>query len=78
MKDTGPLTGDIVNTMKVLVRTGTSVSFDCAKLHVIRVDVDNKPATYEADGKYLKVKLAFWSTASRANGPYSCVLRWTP
>src|ERR1019366_2167283 len=54
--ETGVLNGEIFNTMKVL-SDPSSVSFDCAKLHVQKVDVDGKDTTFDTDGKFVKVTL---------------------
>ena len=55
-EDTGVLNGDVVNTLKVQSSPG-SVAFDCAKLHVQKVEVDQKPAPFKSDGKMLTVTL---------------------
>lgn len=63
-ENTGVLNGDVVNTMTVL-SDPTSVSFDCAKLHVQKVDVDGAAATFTTDGKYVKVNLPAGSKAGQ-------------
>ena len=55
-EDTGVLNGEIVNTMKVL-SDPSAVTFDCANLHVQKVEVDGKTATFTSDAKYLRVGL---------------------
>jgi aminopeptidase N len=55
-ESTGTLNGDVVNTLKVLADPA-SVSFDCAKLNVTKVEVDDKSATFTTDGKLIKVDL---------------------
>ncbi len=55
-EETGVLDGDVLNTMTVL-SDPASVSFNCAKLHVQKVEVDGKPAAFVADRKMLKINL---------------------
>ena len=55
-EESGLLTGDIVNTMTVLSEP-TSVSFDCAKLHVQKVEVDGKSAKFSTTVTTLTVNL---------------------
>ena len=53
---TGTLNGEVVNTLKVL-SAPESVSFDCAKLKVSKVEVDGKEATFKIEGEMIKVDL---------------------
>lgn len=55
-EETNILNGDVVNTMTVLANP-SSVSFDCAKLTVQKVEVDGKPAGFSQANEMLTVKL---------------------
>lgn len=55
-EETGVLNGDVVNTL-TLTGSPAKASFDCAKLHVQKVDVDGKEAKFATDGKMLTVQM---------------------
>ncbi len=55
-ESTGVLNGDVVNTLKVLADPA-SVTFDCAKLTVDKVEVNDAAATFSTDGKMITVNL---------------------
>jgi aminopeptidase N len=55
-EDTEVLNGDVVNTL-TLLHDPSKVAFDCAKLHVQRVEVNGKPAAFTTDEKMVSVQL---------------------
>ncbi len=55
-EETEILKGDVVNTLTVL-RDANKVAFDCAKLRVIKAEVDGKPTMFSTDGKMVTVQM---------------------